>query len=325
MPELVGAEVKSVLPGLETTGLDPTGLDRVVADPLRFKQRLRIGEEAYALLRARNRLGDLWDTAGAAGTGAAIASSSAVATTFFAPTGLTAMLGLATAATPVGWVAAAAVMAGGGYFGVSRWFSSKGGAFTDTIPKYITTPIDILGAALIDLLGSLALRVAAIDGRIDPRERDCVADHFVHDWGFDPAYVARALEALTNRADETWVKALAGAIAEFTGRNPDCNAAAMHGELLAFLRELIAADGLLDEREELAVEAIERIFAEADRLSLAKAAEGVTDVAKTAGNTMASAATNIGGTAAAIGGVVSQRLARAAALFGTSKGNGGVA
>ena len=78
---------------------DDTGLEQVVADPLRFKQQLRIGEDAFTLLRAKKQLYALYETAGAAGTGAAIAGSSTVAGTFFAPTGLTAMLGLATAAT----------------------------------------------------------------------------------------------------------------------------------------------------------------------------------------------------------------------------------
>ncbi len=312
-------------PPAEDIVFDDTGLERVVADSLRFRQKLRIGEEAYALLRAKNFTLNLWDTAGAAGTGAAIASSSAVASTFFAPTGLAAMLGLATAATPVGWVAAAAVVAGGGYYGVSRWFNGKGDAFVETIPKYITTPIDVLGAALVDLLGSLALRVSAIDGHIDPRERACITDHFVHDWGFDRDYVARALDALALRADDTRVKLLAAEIAGFTARNPDCNAAAMHGEIVVFLRELIMADGILDEREELAVEAIERMFAEAGRITLGKTAESVADVALTAGTTIASAASSIGSTigstATAVGGSLSKTLSGVAGRFGVTRTN----
>lgn len=314
-------------PGTESPALadspafDDTGLERVVADSLRFRQKLRIGEEAYALLRAKDVALNLWDTAGAAGTGAAIAHSSAVAGTFFAPTGLAAMLGLATAATPVGWVAAAAVVAGGGYYGVSRWFNAKGNAFVDTIPKYITTPIDVLGAALVDLLGSLALRVAAIDGHIHPRERACIADHFVLDWGFDRDYVVRVLDALTLRADETRVKQMAAEIAAFTARNPDCNAAAMLAEMVVFLRELIMADGILDEREELAVEAIERTFAEANQLTLSKAAEATASAAMTAGTTIAGAASAIGNTlgstAATVGTSLSRTLSGVAERFGT--------
>lgn len=291
----------------ETT-FDDAGLEQVVADPLRFKQQLRIGEDAFKLLRAKKQLYTLYETAGAAGTGAAIAGSSAVAGTFFAPTGLTAMLGLATAATPVGWIVAAAVVAGGGYYGASRWFSDKTGAFVDTIPKYINTPIDVLGAALIDLLGSLALRVAAIDGRIDPTERECILEHFVQDWGFDPTYAARALDALAPHADATRVKALAHDLAQFEAANPDCNAPAMQAELMRFLRELVAADGVLDEREELALEAIERVLDYQNRLTLSKAGEGLADISKAAGSVAAEAASAIGGTARSFGNALSSKL-----------------
>lgn len=291
-----------VLPATDgEPAFDDAGLEQVVADPLRFKQQLRIGEDAFKLLRAKKQLYTLYETAGAAGTGAAIAGSSAVAGTFFAPTGLTAMLGLATAATPVGWIVAAAVVAGGGYYGANRWFSNKTGAFVDTIPKYINTPIDVLGAALIDLLGSLALRVAAIDGRIDPSERECILEHFVQDWGFDPTYSARALDALATHADATRVKKLAQDLAQFQAANPDCNAPAMQAELMRFLRELVAADGVLDEREELALEAIEGVLEDQNRLTISKAGEGLADISKAAGAVAAEAATAIGGTARSFG------------------------
>ncbi len=300
---------------------DATGLDRVVADPLRFKAQLHIGEDAFALLRAKKNLYALYETAGAAGTGAAIAGSSAVAGTFFAPTGLAAMLGLATAATPVGWVVAAAVVAGGGYYAASKWFSGKTGEFVDTVPKYINTPIDVLGAALIDLLGSLALRVAVIDGRIDQSEVACIADHFVHDWGFDPTYVARALDAMTPRADDTRVKVIARDLAAFLAANPDCNAPAMQAELMKFLRDLTMADGVLDEREEFALEAIARLFDEENRLTWAKAGEGLLDTAKAAGTVAGGTATTLGTTFRSLSGTLSGKLTEAAqALRDKAKG-----
>lgn len=288
--------------------LDETGLQHVVADPLRFKQKLRIGEEAFVLLRAKKQLYEAYETAGAAGTAAAMAGSSAVASTFFAPTGLMAALGLATAVTPVGWVVAAAVVAGGGYYGVSRWFSGKTGTFVDVIPKYINTPIDVLGAALIDLLGSLALRVAAIDGSIDPVEQDCIRDHFVRDWGFDPIYTDRALTLLAAQTADTRVKALAADLAQFQAANPDCNASAMQAELMNFLRELIAADGVIDEREELAIETIERVFHETSKTAFGKASESVAYATKAAGNLAGKAGSMIGDSARSTSGAILRKL-----------------
>lgn len=287
---------------------DDAGLTQVIADPLRFKRQLRIGEEAYALMRAKNVLVGISDTAGAAATGAGIASSTMVASTFFAPTGLAAWLGLATAATPIGWVVAAAAVAGGTYYGISRWFADKGDSFVDTIPKYINTPLDVLGAALVDLLGSLALRVAAIDGRIDPSELGCIADHFVHDWGFDPVYVTRALDVLRTRADETRVKVIARDLARFQASNPDCNGPAMQAELLKFLRELIAADGVVDEREELALEAIERTLREEAPSVITAAGERLLDASRVAASSAAGVATTIGGTAKTLGGSLGRTI-----------------
>ena len=88
------------------------GIEEVVADRLRFKAKLAFGENAYASLRSINRGRELWDLLGAAGAGGSVASSSLVASTFFAPSGLLGLLGIGTAVTPIGWVAVAALASG---------------------------------------------------------------------------------------------------------------------------------------------------------------------------------------------------------------------
>jgi hypothetical protein len=299
---------------------DATDVQQVVADTMRFKQQLWIGEEAFALLRAKKQLYTVYETAGAAATAASVASSSVVAGTFFAPTGVAAALGLATAATPVGWVVAAALVAGGGYYGVTRWFSDRTGAFVDTIPKYINTPIDVLGAAIVELLGSLALRVAVIDGHLAPEERACIEEHLVKDWGFDPTYVIRALDVMISRTDQTRVKAMTRDLVQFQSGNPDCNAPAMQAELLKFLRELIAIDGVVDEREELALEAIERVIEDENRLTLSKMGEGLIGVSKLASIAAGEAVSRVGNGAKSLAGAISHRLSEAASgLSGGSK------
>ena len=107
------------------------GVDQVVAIPERFKLRLGIGEDAYASLRIKKTLQEFWDVGGMAATGAGVAASSTVASTFFASTatgGIMGWLGLGVAAaTPVGWVVAAAVASGGAYWGVTLFPVSANG------------------------------------------------------------------------------------------------------------------------------------------------------------------------------------------------------
>lgn len=236
------------------------GVTEVVADSLRFKRKLAIGEDAYTSLRVGRALSKIWDVGGVAATGAGIASSSAVATTFFASSGLLAKVGIGTAVatTPIGWVVAAAVASGGVYYGVTRAISRYAKSRVEVIPRFINSPIDQLGAALLDMMGTLALKVANIDGVIDDAEVAAMRDYFVSEWGFDPAYADRALNMLKEGALSQPLKQTTSAIGRFVKEHPDCNAPAFYSDLVALLREVAEADGRLDEREELAIDAIER-------------------------------------------------------------------
>lgn len=261
-------------------------LDCVISDPLKFKRKLRIGEDAYATLRLKKGVQSLWDVSGVAMTGASVAASKIVAGTLFASSaGLLSSIGIgAAAATPVGWVIAAAVATGGAYYGVTKLVRGRTGDMVDTIPRFINTPIDLLGMQLFDLIGALAVRVASIDGSIDPAERSAIERHFVDEWGYEPEYVARALDLLIAGADEARVKAIAKALADFQAASPDCNAEAMQSELLTFLREVVKADGILDEREELAVDAIVAVFKRENAITLSKVGKSLSDIGAQAGS-----------------------------------------
>ncbi len=234
------------------------GVTEVVADSLRFKRKLAIGEDAYTSLKVGRTLSTIWDVGGVAATGAGVASSSAVASTFFASTGLLAKIGIGAAATttPVGWVVAAAVMSGGVYYGVTRAISKYARSRVEVIPRFINSPVDQLGAALLDMMGTLALKVANIDGVIDPAERAAMRDYFVSEWGFDPTYSDRALTLLEDGALSQPLKQTTTAIGRFVKDHPDCNADAFYSDLTNLLREIAEVDGKLDEREELAIDAI---------------------------------------------------------------------
>lgn len=227
----------------------------VVANPEKFKARLGAGASAFTSLRVADLLNDLWNVGGAAGAGAGVAASSTVATSFFAPSAVAAFFG-ATALTPIGWVVGAGAAAGGLYFGVNRLFRTYYGSRVDEIPRFLNSPIDVLGTSFLDLVGSLAIKVAAIDGHIHERERQTIAEYFVDEWGFDPAYTSRALDLLEETTDDQRVGEMATILAEFARTNPDCDFSKIQRGLSELLTEIAEADGKIDEREDMAIERI---------------------------------------------------------------------
>ena len=227
------------------------GVEEVVADPLRFKAKLMIGENAYASLRTINRGRELWDVLGTAGTGAAIASSSAVASTFFAPTGLLGLLGIGAAVTPIGWVAFAALTSGGACYGLYRLLGNAKGSRVIEIPKFLNTPLDTLGLGMFDLMAPVALRLAAVDGQVDPQEREFLTSHLVDEWGLNREFVTQGIRAIEPEVMHGNIEAMATELADFLHTNPDCNHLAIASELSQFLRQMLEASGELTAQEEL--------------------------------------------------------------------------
>jgi uncharacterized tellurite resistance protein B-like protein len=234
----------------------------VVADSLRFRQKLAIGEDAYTSLRLGKTLAQIWDVGGVAATGAQIAAMPAVAAKFFTNGGILAALGIGSTAavTPIGWIIAASVVTGGAYYGVTRLFRSYSGTRVEVIPKFINTPIDLLAASLLDLIASLSIKVALMDGVFTEDERSVVRDHFVGQWGYDPTYVDQALTVIEENIEKSSLTQMIESFSAFALANPDCNFAMMRKELVVFLTEVALADGRLDEREEMAIERVERMM-----------------------------------------------------------------
>ncbi|MFC3527856.1 TerB family tellurite resistance protein [Paracoccus mangrovi] len=245
---------------------DLSDAELVVADTTKFKIRLGIGENAYASMRAKNLLQSLWEVGGAANAGAAAASSSAVYSTFFASGGISGLLakigfGTAIVATPPVWIVAAAIASGGAYYGAMRLLSGYSSSRVETIPKFINTPIDLLGATIFDIMSGLALKVAEFGGPVDDAERAAIIGYFDEVWGISPDYARRALPLVEQQIRGATLKEMVRALAEQQMDNPDCNPAAMQKAIRQFLEEIAHADGDFDEREELAIELVERELA----------------------------------------------------------------
>ena len=242
-------------------------IDSPLSHPVYFKKELHIGQAAYRSLRIKKRVFELLRPLGAAGVGATVAGSSAVATTFF-PAGILGALGLATAATPIGWVIGTAVFSGAAWTFVARKLDSLTSNRVVEIPRFINTPLDLLAVSIFDLVCSLAVKLATIDGEFHARERVRIARYFVETWGYDERFVKLAIEMVSE--SELGFSDLVENLVEFTRSNPDCNAPAISQNILAFLREVAEASGGVSESERRALlEAETSFFTETSKFTRA--------------------------------------------------------
>lgn len=254
------------------------GVDDVVEDDLRFKAKLGIGEDAYTSTRIKKSVFEAWDVAGVAATGAQVASSAFVAQKFFAAPSLLAAIGIGTVATPIGWVIAASVLSGGAWLGITRYLKDDGGK-TTVIPDFINTPLDVLGLGLFDLMAPLAMKVAAVDGHVHHSEVDAIKHHFIRRWGYSEQFVDQGLEFVSQKLDDYDIKTSAATLGAFARDNPDCKADLMLADIKSFLHGVMEADGRIDEREEMAIERVEKVFAEELRFSMTRTVAPVSQAA----------------------------------------------
>lgn len=241
-------------------------IDEIITEPLKFKAKLAIGEDAYKSLRLKKAAWEVWDVAGVAGTGAWAAQLPWVAS-LLGSKGVLVSLGLATASTPIGWVVLAGVLSGGAWLGITRYLKSIDQDRVDVIPKFINTPLDVLALGLFDLIAPLALKVANVDDRIDIAEKQSISSYFVKEWGYDQRFIEEGVAFTESRLADYKIKDLAQALAEFQKQNPDCNYNSMSKEIVNFLKTVIESDGKIDEREEMAVEKVKMVFDEVDRIN----------------------------------------------------------
>jgi len=248
-------------------------IESIIVQPLSFKAKLSIGEDAYTSLRMKNKLFEAWDTAGAVGAGAAFVQSTMVASTFFSPAGMLSLIGLGTAITPIGWVVGAGVVSGGAWVGINKYFKKASSSRVQVIPDFINTPLDVLALGLFDLIAPLALKISNVDGDICESELSHIKTYFVKEWGYDEVFVRDGLSFMQSKIDDYSIRELAQTLAEFKKGNRDCNYKPMSQEIIRLLTDIMQVDGKIDEREEMSIELVSKVFNEANKVQPKKMVE----------------------------------------------------
>jgi len=217
--------------------------EEVIAQDLVFKSKLGIGEEAYKFLRLSKNLSTFIHPLLAGFAASGVAASSVVAGALFPATGFgsaLAAIGLgAGAVTPIGWVVGAGFAIGGIYFRVRKLHNNRKDKMVDVIPKYINTPLDLIGEALLRLMLPLSLKIASADGQIIDSEVEAIADHYEKDWGYSRDFVIKTTEEIKEDVENISYEEFAKSLSDYCDKNSDCNRGTITDFLLDHLEEIL--------------------------------------------------------------------------------------
>ena len=131
----------------------------------------------------------------------------------------------------------------------------------------------MLALSLFDLLAPLALKVATTEPKIDSTKQTMIHQYFVKEWGYDPEFTSEGIKYTASKLNGFSIDELTQALAEFAGRNRDCNFRAMSQEILGFLRNIGDLEGQVNSPEAMAVDRIEAIFKKANKRSFRRKAQ----------------------------------------------------
>jgi len=237
--------------------------ETIVAIPILFKEKLGIGDRTYGWIRKREMLTTYSEAVGIGSAAYAAASSSVVATTFFAPTGFLAGLGLVSAATPVGWLIGVGLATGAGYVALSSLLERPKDKHVVVVPKYINTPLDVIALSLIEVMLPMSLKVAMSDGDLDERESMLIKHYYVNQWGYDAVFIERMSQEYLEHLNEIRFEPVADAFNLYLHDNPDCDPGFIINGLLGHLREITQQGDVNKQAETLALKELESLLYQA--------------------------------------------------------------
>ena len=124
------------------------------------------------------------------------------------------------------------------------------------IPKFINTPLDLLANQLLGLMLPLSIWIARSDDKeVSGEERKSISSYYADEWGYEEAFVERAIEKLTDKSGAgastktKTAKELAKSLSEYCVHNKDCNTGHIIEFLVGHLNELVETEGNHEYRE----------------------------------------------------------------------------
>ena len=237
--------------------------DEVVIEyDLKFKSALGIGEKAFKTLKVRENLSTFAEALGVGTAVGGVANTVTIGSILgYSGGGIFGTSLLAGATVPgLNVVIIASVVSAGAYVGVSRYLSKDKNEKLQITPKFINTPLDLLATSLANFFIPIALKLSLADGKIDPNEETTLTSFLIHKWGYSESYIKKTISVFEKDISEFSYKPQIIEFRKFLKSNQDCEPIEITNSFMGMLNELINADGMITENEEMELKYIKELL-----------------------------------------------------------------
>ena len=233
----------------------------LVIDPDKFKTKLNIGFKAYSFLSKAENLAEFSSALASGVTGSGLAIYS-----WYSSLGILGKAGLliGVGGPSVGWIAAAGVASASVAWGATWLGKSVKKKLVKEVPNYINTPLDVLGASILDLIGVALVLVAKSDSEFSRSEQKAICEYFQYEWGMNPSIVDAEINTL-KEMDVDELESQFRATLSLLHDSKDISNKSLTTELLEITSRIALTDGIFDQREQDVISKLEAFLVPAGR------------------------------------------------------------
>ena len=223
----------------------------VIDDDFKFKKKLDIGDEHFTYLNNGKNLMDFGESLlGGVGIGGVTAAAWYAGLGF----GGKALLTVGLITQPVGWVIGAAALGAAGVFGFKKaqgkFIKKAEDELLTKVPKFLNTPLDLLGLSIATLMLPVSIKMAHADGNFCHMEKSQIIKYFIDEWGYNYDFIAALMQAQESKMEDFSYKKYAKTLKSVCGKTSEFKQDQLIEEILDFQKEIILMDGEVHPAEE---------------------------------------------------------------------------
>jgi uncharacterized tellurite resistance protein B-like protein len=234
----------------------------IIANDLKFKAALGIGEQAFKSMKLRENLSTFSEALGVGTAVAGVANTVTIGSFLgFSTSGLLGTGLLASATTPgLNVIVAAGVISAGAYVGISRLLTKCKDSKVMVVPKFINTPLDLLATSLAGFFIPLGLKIGLADGILTPIEEKKLKRYLMDEWGYAETFIEKVIHAAKTNGDLASYNEIICSFSEFIKQNEDCDEKEIISSIMRLLQQITEADGMFHEKEEIEISYVKQLL-----------------------------------------------------------------